>query len=86
MTKKCRQTINCIVVVVRVLRLRRNGSKGSKLPILAAYFPVLALEILGKGELFVAPPLDDCLTGLLAYWATAKHRPDCDCIVSVVVI
>ncbi len=31
---------------------------------LTAYFPVLALGILGLGGLFVAPPLGDCLTGL----------------------
>ncbi len=37
---------------------------GSKLPVLTAYFPVLAKGILGKGGLFVALPLEDCLTGL----------------------
>ncbi len=29
-----------------------------------AYFPVLAYGILGKGGLFVTPPIEDCLTGL----------------------
>ncbi len=41
---------------------------GSKLPVLTAYFPVLACGILGKGGLFVAPPLEDallCLEALL---------------------
>ncbi len=37
--------------VGNVLRLRRNSH-------------VLAYGILGKGGLFVAPPLEDCLTGL----------------------
>ena len=36
---------------------------GSKLPLLTAYFPVLAYGIFGKGGLFVSPPL---LTGLRA--------------------
>ena len=31
---------------------------GIKMPVLTAYFPVLAYGILGKGGLFVAPPLD----------------------------
>ena len=35
---------------------------GSKLPGLTAYFSVLAKGIMGKGGLFVAPPLQDCLT------------------------
>ena len=37
---------------------------GRKVPILTAYFAVQALGILAKGGLFVAPPLEDCLTGL----------------------
>ncbi len=37
---------------------------GSRMPVLTAYFPVLAKGILGKGGLFVTPPLEDCLTGL----------------------
>ncbi len=36
---------------------------GSKIPVLTAYLPVLAYGILGKGGLFVTPPLEDCLTG-----------------------
>ncbi len=36
---------------------------GNKVPVLKAYFPVLAYGILGKSGLFVAPPLEDCLTG-----------------------
>ena len=32
--------------------------------VLTAYSPVLASDILGKGGLFGAPPLEDCLTGL----------------------
>ena len=36
----------------------------SKLPVLTTYFPVLAKGFLGKGELFVASPLEDCLTRL----------------------
>ncbi len=35
-----------------------------KLPVLTAYFPVLAYGILGKGGLLVAPHLEDFLTGL----------------------
>ncbi len=31
---------------------------------LTAYFPMLAQGILGKGGLFVVPPLEDCLIGL----------------------
>ena len=38
---------------------------GDKLPVLTAYFPVLAEDILGKGGLFVAPPLDDRPTALM---------------------
>ena len=38
---------------------------GSKLLVLTAYFPMLALGILGKVGLFVAPPLDNCLSGLM---------------------
>ncbi len=39
------------------------------MPVLTAYFPMkllmaMASGILGKGGLFVAPPLEDCLTGL----------------------
>ena len=34
------------------------------MPVIAAYFPVLAEGILGKGGLFVAPLLQDCLNGL----------------------
>ncbi len=37
---------------------------GNSMPVLTAYFPVLAYGIMGKGGLFVAPPLEDCLTGL----------------------
>ena len=37
---------------------------GNGMPVLTAYYPVLAYGILGKGELFVAPSLEDCLTGL----------------------
>ncbi len=37
---------------------------GKSLPVLTAYFPVLAYGILGKGGLFVAPPLEDYFTGL----------------------
>ena len=57
---------------------------GNKLPVLTAYFIVQ-----GKGGLFEAPPLEDCLTRLpklehvvpifslsIAAWPTAKHRPD----------
>ena len=36
----------------------------SKLPVLTAYFPVLASGILGKGVLFLVPPLEECLTEL----------------------
>ena len=36
---------------------------GCSMPVLTAYFPVLAQGILGKGWLFVTPPLEDCLTG-----------------------
>ncbi len=39
---------------------------GNGMPVLAAYFPVLAYGILGKGGLFVALSLEDCLTGLSA--------------------
>ena len=34
-----------------------------KMQVLTALFPVLARGILGKGGLFVAPPLEDCLSG-----------------------
>ena len=34
------------------------------LTVWTAYFPVLAQDILGKGGLFVASPLEDCHTGL----------------------
>ena len=34
------------------------------MPVLTAYFPMLAKGILGKGGLFVAQPLEDCLIGL----------------------
>ncbi len=54
-----------------------------KLPVLIAYFPVLALGILGKGVLFVTQPLEDRLTGLTgsstrqlikaSYLATSCH-------------
>ncbi len=37
---------------------------GIRSPVLIAYFPVLVYGILGKGGLFVAPPLEDCLPGL----------------------
>ena len=40
---------------------------GSKLSVLTAYFPVLAYGILEKGGLFVAPPQEDCLTGLMGF-------------------
>ena len=56
---------------------------GTGLPVLTAYFPVLAMGILGKGGLFVAPPLKDDLTGLTGsstqagtgrtVWSTAMH-------------
>ncbi len=61
---------------------------GSNLPILTAYFPVLAYGILGKSGLFVAPPLEDRLTVLtgssvqngtdcmnlqISMWPTARH-------------
>ena len=36
---------------------------GSKLPVLTAYFPVLAYGILEKGGLFVAPPQEQALLG-----------------------
>ncbi len=35
-----------------------------KLPALTVYLPLPALRHLGKGGLFVAPPLEDFLTGL----------------------
>ena len=43
-----------------------GGIRTGKAPcqFLTAYFPVLAQGILGKGRLFVAPPLDCCLTGI----------------------
>ena len=36
------------------------------MPVLTTYFPVLASGILGKGVLFVTPPLEDYLTVLTA--------------------
>ena len=36
----------------------------SSMQVLTAYSPVLAYDIMGKGVLFVATPLEDCLTGL----------------------
>ena len=36
---------------------------GNGKPVLTVYFSVLACGILGKGGLFVAPPLEDCLNG-----------------------
>ena len=59
----------------------------NRVPVLTAYFSVLASGILGKGELFVTLPLEDCLTGpkgssiragtggnvLVAALPTAKH-------------
>ena len=39
---------------------------GIDMPVLTACFPVLAYGILGKGGLFVEPPLEGCLTRLTA--------------------
>ena len=36
----------------------------TRVPVLTAYFPVLAKSILENGGLFVAPTLEDCLTRL----------------------
>ena len=47
----------------RVLRLRRNTHWHQNAS-LTAYCPVMAYGILRKGGLFVAPPLEDCLTWL----------------------
>ncbi len=57
------------------------------MPVLTAYSPVLAYGILGKGGLFVTPPLEDCLnwltgssalvgTGCADLQLTARHWPD----------
>ena len=47
---------------------------GSKLPVLTAYFPVLAQGILGKGELIVTPPLEYRLTGLAGLFYPSWNR------------
>ena len=77
----------------RFLRLRWNMDRHGSMPVLTAYFPVLAYGISGKGGLFVAP--QDGLTGLTgssiragtgctdlqligSSVATARHRPDLD--------
>ncbi len=49
-----------IIFVGRVLRLRRNTHWQD----IASFDSLLSLGILGKGGLFVVPPLEDCLTGL----------------------
>ena len=46
---------------------------GSKLPSWTAYFPELAYGILGKGVLFVEPPLED--TGLTG--SSTQAKADC---------
>ena len=58
-------TFQCItlLVVLLVVFSARGGRRTDK-RVLTAYFPVPALGILGKGVLFVVPPLADCLTGL----------------------
>ncbi len=64
------------VTTNRVLRLRRNST--GRQSVLIAYYPVLAQGILGKGVLFVAPPLEDCITGLMR--SSTQAGTDCaDC-------
>ena len=50
-----------------VLRLRRNTHWQVTIPVLTAYFPVLAYGILGKGELI----LEDCLSGITGSFTQA---------------
>ena len=45
----------------------------NQLPVLTAYFSVQAKGILGKGGLFVAPPLEECLTGLMGSSTQLEH-------------
>ncbi len=52
------------LVVCRVLRLRQN-THWQKQASLTAYFPVLAQGILGKGGLFLVPPVEGCLISTL---------------------
>ena len=51
-------------VVVHILRLRRFAHWQGYVSFDTLYFPVLAKGILGKGGVFVTPPLEDCLGGL----------------------
>ena len=37
---------------------------GRNMPVMTPYFLALAYGILGKGGLFLAPPIEDCRTGL----------------------
>ena len=64
---------NYQVIVVRVLRLGRIAHWQGDTSFDSLYFPVLAQDILGKGELLVAPPLADCLTGLTG--SSTQGRP-----------
>ncbi len=59
-TAVSRQRDMLLVVFSACGRIRTGNGK----PILTAYFPMLTYGILGKGELFVSPPLEDCLTEL----------------------
>ncbi len=63
------------VVVLLVVFSACGGIRtGINLPVLTAYFPVLAEGILGKGGLFVTPPLEDCLNGLFyPNWNDLQH-------------
>ena len=41
-----------------------HDQQQKSIPVFTAYFTVLAYGILGKSRLFLAQPLEDCLTGL----------------------
>ena len=47
----------------RVLRLRRNAYWYNFARFDSLLFVELAQSIMGKGVLFVTPPLEDCITG-----------------------
>ena len=49
----------------------------SKMPVLTAYVPLLAYGILGKSGLFVAPPLEECLTGLMGSSGSSTRAGTC---------